>query len=300
MKPQRQIIIKITLSISATLAIAYLGISAFVGHKLSTPRRSFDSQQASVFAIAPEEVKLRTSDDLEITGWFIPSKSSDKVLVLVHGLHSSRTAEFGGKFTEFGSAMQKQGFSILMIDLRGHGKSADSRVTFGIKERRDVIAGVNWLKQKGFKPNKIGVLGVSMGSASVIGAAAESSDLAAIAIDSGYAEVYPLFQKLWQFDSKLPDIFLPSTLMFGHLWTGYDLTTSKPVIDLAKISPRPVLIIHSTLDPYTTIENARQMKAAYPSAEYWETDAKQHAGNYNANSKMYIDKVTDFYNRSLK
>ena len=88
--------------------------------------------------------------------------------------------------------------------------------------------------------------------------------------------------------------------MFGHLWTGYDLTTSKPVIDLSKISPRPVLIIHSALDPYTTIENARQMKAAYPSAEYWETDAKQHAGNYNANSKMYIDKVTDFYNRSLK
>lgn len=300
MKSKKQVLVKTTIVISFILAIAYLGISAVAGNVLSTPKRVFDPQKVSAFAVPPEEVKYRTNDNLEIAGWFLRSQSSDKVLILVHGLNSSRTAEFAGKFTEFGNAMHRQGFSILMIDLRGHGLSSESRITFGITERKDIVAGVNWLKQKGFKSNKIGVLGVSMGSASVIGSAAESSNIAAITIDSGYAEVYPVIQKHWQSASSLPDIFLPSTMMFGHLWTGYDLTTSKPVNEIGRIFPRPVLIIHSAIDPYTPVENAHQLKAAYPSAEYWETNAKEHAGSYNTDPKAYITKVTDFYNRHLK
>lgn len=126
-------------------------------------------------------------------------------------LSPCRTLELAGKFPEFGSAMHRQGFSILAIDLRGHGQSSDSRLTFGITERKDIIAAVDWLKQKGFKSQKIGVLGVSMGSASVIGAAADDPDIAAVVVDSGYAEVYPIMQKHWRSASGLPDIFLPST-----------------------------------------------------------------------------------------
>jgi alpha/beta superfamily hydrolase len=56
--------------------------------------------------------------------------------------------------------------------LRGHGQSADAPFTFGIYERRDVEGAIDWLKSQGFESGKIGVLGVSMGAASVIGAAA--------------------------------------------------------------------------------------------------------------------------------
>ena len=286
--------------IAATLVIVYLGISAYAGYRLSTAKRIFDPQKISVFSSPVEEIKLRTPDDLEISGWFIPSQKTDKVLILVHGLNSSRTWEFAGKFPEFGAAMHRQGFSILMIDLRGHGQSSDSRLTFGITERKDVIAAVDWLKQKGFKPQKIGVLGTSLGSASVIGAAADDPDIGAVVTDSGYAEVYPIMQKHWKSASGLPEIFLPSTMMFGHLYTGCDLTSSKPVQEIARISPRPLLIIHSAIDPYTSVENAYKLKAAYPQAEYWETNAKKHPESYNTNPELYIAKVSDFFNRSLK
>lgn len=286
--------------IASTLMIVYLGISAYAGYTLSRAKRIFDPQKISVFSSPVEEIKLRTTDNLEISGWFIPSKKTDKVLILVHGLNSSRTLEFAGKFSEFGAAMQRQGFSILMIDLRGHGKSADAHLTFGITERKDVIAAVDWLKQKGFKPQKIGVLGASLGSASVIGAAADDPDIAAVVADSGYAEVYPLMQKHWKSASGLPEIFLPSTMMFGHFYTGYNLISSKPVEEIARISPRPVLIIHSAIDPYTSVENAYKLKAAYPQAEYWETNAKKHPESYNTNPEAYIAKVSDFFNRSLK
>jgi dipeptidyl aminopeptidase/acylaminoacyl peptidase len=291
----------IGIGILSTGIAGYLGISAIAGDKLSTAKRIFDQQKISVFNSKPEEIKLIASDGKEIAGWYIDSrKKSDKAIILVHGLNSSRTFEFAGKFAEFGAEMNRQGFSIMMIDLRGHGQSSDSRITFGVTERRDIIAAVSWLRQRGFKPQKIGVLGVSMGSASVIGAAVDNSDIAAIVIDSGYAEVYPIMQKHWQSASGLPDIFLPTTMMFGHLFTGYDPTLSKPVQEIGRVSPKPLLIIHSKFDPYTPVENAYKLKEAYPKAEYWETNAKEHSGSYNTNPKLYIDKVLDFFNRSLK
>ncbi|HAN45302.1 MAG TPA: X-Pro dipeptidyl-peptidase (S15 family), partial [Cyanobacteria bacterium UBA8156] len=249
----RKVIAIIGVAILLIGFVGYLGISAIAGDKLSTAKRIFDPQKITVFDSNPEEVGIQTSDGKTIAGWYIKSQKSDRVIILVHGLNSSRTFEFAGKFSEFGAEMNRQGFSILMIDLRGHGQSSDSRLTFGITERNDIIATVNWLKQKGFKPQKIGVLGVSMGSASLIGAAANYPDIAAIVIDSGYAEVYPIMQKHWQSASGLPEIFLPSTMMFGHLFTGYDPTLSKPVQEISKINPRPVLIIHSKIDPYTPV-----------------------------------------------
>lgn len=279
---------------------AYLGISAIAGDKLSTPKRTFDPQKVSVFESKPEEISILTSDHKKIAGWYINSQKSDKVIILVHGLHSSRTLEFAGKFSEFGAEMNRQGFSILMIDLRGHGQSSDARLTFGITERKDIIAAVNWLKQKGFNPQKIGVLGVSMGSASVVGAAADNPDIAAIVTDSGYAEVYPIIQKHWKSASGLPEIFLPSTMMFGYLFTGYDPTSSKPVKEIGRISTRPILIIHSAIDPYIPVENAYKLKAAYPQAEYWETNAKKHPESFNTKPQVYVAKVSDFFNRNLK
>lgn len=300
MESKKYQLIKVAAGISGFLVFAYLGISAFAGHTLSKPNRCFDAQKLSVFTALPEDVKLRTDDNVSISGWFIPNKSTDKVIILVHGLNSSRTCEFTGKFAEFASAMNQKGFSILAIDLRGHGQSDDSRFTFGITEQRDIIASVQWLKARGFKPKKIGALGVSMGSATVISASANDLDIGAVVTDSGYAEVYPIIQSHWQSASGLPEIFLPFTMMFGNLLTGQDLTSSKPVKMIGQISPRPVLIIHSAIDPYTPVQNAYQLREAYPAAEYWETNAKNHAESYNTNPKLYVEKVSNFFNRSLK
>lgn len=119
-------------------------------------------------------------------------------------------------------------------------------------------------------------------------------------LDSSFAEVYPLIQKQWRSASGLPEIFLPSTLLFAHWLTGYDFTTAQPVKELARLTPRSILIIHSALDPETPVEHAYQLRAAAPSSEYWETFVAKHSRNYNDNPQAYTDKVADFLNRNLK
>lgn len=293
-------LVKITIGISTSLLTAYIGISVIAANILSTPSRIFDPQAISVFSKPPEDVHLLAADGVEIAGWFLPSKLNQKAIILVHGMNSSRTAEMGGRFPEFAARLNREGFTILMIDLRGHGQSGNARFTFGITERRDVIAAVNWLKSRGYQPKSIGVLGVSMGASTAIGATVEDPDIGALVTDSAYAEVYPVMQQNWNNVSGLPNIFLPSTMMFGSFLTGYDLTTSKPVNEIGKIAPRPVLIIHSRSDPFTPVNQAYTLKSANPLSVYWETSATKHAESYNTDSRTYISKVSNFFNKNLK
>lgn len=293
-------LIKITVSISLFLVAGYLGISAFAAHVLSTPQRSFDVRQKSIFPRLPQDVRFSSTDGIPIAAWFLPVKGSDQAVILVHGMHSSRTAELDGHFAELGAALQQQKLAVLMIDLRGHGQSGDARFTFGLAERKDVIAAVNWLKQQGFQAGKIGVLGVSMGAATAIGTTADAADIGAVVADSGYAEVYPVMQRNWAKTSGLPDMFLPTTMMFGSWYTGYDLTSSKPVNEVKRIVPRSILIIHSVADPFTPVEQAKQLIHAAPSAEYWETTAPTHAGSYAMNPHAYMRRVTTFFHRHLQ
>ena len=291
---------KIAVVLSVSLVTAYLGISVIAANLLSTPKRIFDPKASSAFSKIPQDVRFLSTDGVEIAGWFLSSKLSDKAIILIHGMNSSRTAEFDGRFPELGAELEREGFTVLMIDLRGHGQSGDARFTFGLTERRDVIGAVNWLKSKGYKPKDIGVLGVSMGAATAIGATADDLDIGALVVDSGYAEVYPVMQHNWKNVAGLPDIFLPSTMMFGSWLTGYDLNSSKPVNEIGRIAPRPILIIHGVSDPFIPVNQAYVLKTAAASSEYWETSAAKHPESYNTNPEAYIRKVSSFFRQRLK
>lgn len=295
-----QRVAKILIVILTCLAAGYLAISAYTGYSLSTPERKFDPDKAAVFDSSPQDVKIPAADGLELAGWFIPSTAGDKALILVHGHNSSRSHEFGGKFPEFAAAMHRRGFSVLMIDMRGHGQSADAYCTFGLTERQDVVGAFNWLKQQGYQPSKIGVLGVSLGGAAVIGAAAENPEIGVLVLDNSFAEIYPLIKERWRSASGLPHFFLPATLRFDRWLTGYDQASSRPFKDLERLSSRPILIIHSALDPKTPVEHAYQLKAVAPGSEYWETTPPEHSRNYNNNPQMYVDRVADFLNQNLE
>ena len=102
MPAKKHLFIKLASSISAFLVVAYFGISAYAGRTLSKQNICFDPLKASVFAVPPENVTFRAPDDVEIAGWFIPEKATDKVLILVHKLNRCRTCELAGKLAEFG------------------------------------------------------------------------------------------------------------------------------------------------------------------------------------------------------
>jgi uncharacterized protein len=282
------------------LVVLYAAIAALAANVVTTPRRAPVSTTPAAAGLQYQDVQFpAATGDATIAGWYIPAENAKRAVVLVHGKDSNRATAFAGRFVELAAALHQRGFTVLMIDLRGHGESSAARFTFGLYERRDVIGAVAYLQSKQpLAPGNIGVLGVSMGAAAGIGALHDDSTIGALVADCSYAEVYPLMQMHWSEASRLPEFFLPGALLAGRMLTGVDLVQARPVAEVGKIE-QPVLIIHGDADSFTPIEQGRQLAAAAPQAEYWEVPGADHSRAYATNPSAYIERVVAFFEQAL-
>jgi pimeloyl-ACP methyl ester carboxylesterase len=297
----RRALLRLALGLGTLLLVAYLGISAVAANMLTIPNRQTGGSTPGALGLPYDDVWFPARQDgVAISGWYIPRTGSRQAVVLIHGFGSSRAHEFQGRFVELAGALHERGFAVLMIDLRGHGASADAHFSFGLRERYDVEAAVDWLKRQGFQAGRIGVLGISMGGATGIGAAADDPDIGALVSDCSFAEIYPLIAREWSKVTPLPQFFLPSTVLMGRLLYGYVIWDARPVDEIGTIAPRPILIIHGGDDQLTPIEHGRQLRDAAPTAEYWEVPGAGHARSFATDPQAYVERVADFFAKNLK
>ena len=300
-------ILKITAIVLVMLLIAgYLAVGAIAADKLSYAQRMFTQDTPQAHGMSYEDVTFPAREDgLKIAAWYIPadeSQPADKsaAIVMVHGWNASRTNGFNEHFLDLAQALHQAGFSVLMIDLRGHGQSADSRFTFGRYERWDVLAAVDYLLSRGHQPGRIGLLGTSMGAASVIGAAAEDQAVGAVATDSLFAEIYPVIKALWVKQSGLPMIFLYPTIWMFRVENGYDLTSARPIDEIGQIAPHPLLMIHCQVDTDVPVEHFLRLQQAAPWAQTWLVQECRHADIYEFVPQEYSQKVIAFFEAGLE
>lgn len=300
-------------------AVAYLGISAYAASVLSKPVRIIDTEKYNpgTYGLKYEDVTLQArGDGLQIAAWYLPSSDNQRAIILVHGYNDSRTHAFADEFVSFAGKLHDAGFSVMMIDLRGHGESADARFTFGIKERQDVLGAVDWLKAKGYSPGKIGVLGYSLGAGSIIGAAADDPAIGAVWADSLFADIDPVLENGWVGISGLPQVFLYSTKAMIRLFYGYDISASRPIDDVSRLGNRPIFLAHCQQDELIPVSNMDQILNVLGNAQTWvipncdiHTSSlsipgfkeifNNHAFGYPLNPDEYSSKVIQFFDTSL-
>jgi uncharacterized protein len=317
LRVNRKVIVWFVSIVVIFLAVAYLGIGAVAANQLTLPKRVFDpAMNPGVFHLKYEDFKFPARNDgVEIAAWYIPSDENQKAIILVHGRDNSRSNGFGNQFVSFANVLHKAGFSVMMLDLRGHGESANARFSFGIKERNDILGGVDWLEARSYQPGKIGVLGYSLGAASVIGAASEAEDIGAIWIDSSYADIKSVIERNWVTESGLPQVFLYSTEAMIRFLYGYNITASRPIDEIGKIAPRPIFVAHCTQDNTIPISHMERLLSVAQNTQTWIiTNCDQHtvgkdlvpeklnghALGYNIQPEVYEQKVIQFFKESLK
>lgn len=102
------------------------------------------------------EVTLKTRDHLKIKAWYIPA-NSQKAVIIAHGLGANKSNFIGTV-----DLWHSLGFNVLIFDFRGHGNSDGHTVSFGYRERYDVLAGLEYLmNERKFLPSHIWGYGVS-------------------------------------------------------------------------------------------------------------------------------------------
>jgi len=278
------------------LALIYFGISLFAVLTLTKigDHPQYDKTPAN-FGVEYHSVQfLSRIDHKKISAWYLPNSGAKRCILMVHGRNASKQNAISGKLPELAAELHKKGFAVLMIDLRGHGESEGKRYTWGEYERRDVLGGVDFLLEEGFKQGKIAVLGISLGGAAAVGATAYEKSIGALICDSTFADLIALIEPNWVVESHLPMFFLTGVYMMWRLIYGFDLKNVKPTKDLKRVPPRPILIMHSTSDEKIDIEQAKQLAEAVPSVELVVFEGCDHAELYRDAPEKYLETVITF------
>ncbi len=284
------------------LVIIYLGIGAYaVGEVTKISEHDQYDETPATYGLEYQDVRFTArGDDVQIAAWYLPNKESTQAVILVHGRDASKQNAISGKIVELGAALYDAGFSVMIIDLRGHGESEGEHYSFGVYERRDVLGAVDFLLNDGFKPGSIGVLGISMGGDATTGATSEEAAIGALVLESTFADLNPLIEEQWENESGLPKFFLLGVFLMNKLIYGYGLTDIQPVKEIVKIPPRPILILHCTSDELTGMWHPQTLTEAVPSAETSFFDACEHAEIFRDYPEEYKALVIPFFQDNLE
>jgi pimeloyl-ACP methyl ester carboxylesterase len=300
-KRKRRITIAL-LSILLFLVIIYLGIGAYaVGEVTKIGEHEQYDDTPATYGLHYQDVHFAArGDEVQIAAWYIPNNGSTQAVILVHGRDASKQNAISGKIVELGAALHDAGFTVMMIDLRGHGESEGDHYSFGVYERRDVLGAVDFLLNRGFIPGSIGVLGISMGGGATTGATSEEAAIGALVLESTFADLKPLIEEQWENESGMPKSLLPGVFLMNKLIYGYDLTTIQPVNEIINVPPRPILIIHCTTDELVGMWHPQTLAEAVPSAETAYFDACNHAEIFRDYPDEYKALVIPFFQDNLE
>lgn len=127
-------------------------------------------------------VKVTASDGQELVGDFIPAsgEGDHPAVLLMHMYQSVRQS-----WKEFVPALTDAGYTVLNVDLRGHGATGGK--TNWPQAVTDVQTWLDWLRaQPDIRANSVSIIGASVGSnLALIGCANDKDCVTAIALSPG-------------------------------------------------------------------------------------------------------------------
>jgi uncharacterized protein len=284
----------------------YVAICVTVAHKMTRAKRSDPYRQVhwqehcvDRIAFTPRPLPGHGNQrSLQLAAWYLPVAKPVGAVILVHGKDCCRGEELNTDTYALVQSLRMRGFSTLLIDLRGHGESDGSRMTYGLRERHDVLGAIDWLVGRGYTAGKIGLFGASMGGACALAAAAQELAVGALVTDSAFADFDDMMHRKFRKLTGLPNLFLPGALLVGRLVLRENLRLNKPVRDAVQLIGRPVLVIHSDSDQFVPLDHAQAIAIA-SAAQLWVTKGPHHMASYRQDPTLYCGRVSAFFSSAL-
>ena len=244
-----------------------------------------------------EEVSITSHDGLKLVGRYYHTADGAPLCIGFHGYKSSYVADFSG-----GSALCiAQGYNLLLVDQRSHGKSQGRTISFGINERKDALRWVNYAVERFGSDTKIILMGVSMGAATVL--MASGLDLPqtvnGIIADCPYVKASDIIVEVGK-SMGFPAWFtLPFSRLGARIFGGFDLHETDAVASV-KQAKVPILIIHGESDTLVPPEMSELARQANPALVRRVTfPGAGHAMSYLVDTQRYWSVATAFMEEVL-
>lgn len=244
----------------------------------------------------PQPVQFRSVTGVALFGRFFPG-TEETTIVLANGYGDTEQ-----QMLPIADFLHKAGFSVFTYDMRARGQSGGEYVTLGVLEQKDLISTVSYVAGRAdVASGRIGVLGISMGGATAILAAAQDQRIKAVVDDCGFSDAPRVIAASFEHFIHLPAFpFAPVTVWIAQERAGIDVSLARPMDVIAKISPRPILIIHGTGDFVVPDDNSkRNFAAAREPKELWLVPGAKHGQAHAVAKAEYERRVDRFFKTAL-
>ncbi|ORC89960.1 Alpha/beta hydrolase fold protein, partial [Trypanosoma theileri] len=256
-----------------------------------------------------EDVSFTSTDHYTLRGWYVPppaEKARKMGIVLLHGGGRDRRA-----WLRHLPMLHKAGYGCLLFDFREHGLSDGNMrgFTYGMKERFDVVAACEFMRST-YKYERICAMGTSVGGSSAIMAAAIDKTIDVVIAENAVLTCATLQdQKLVDFVGgyfsrrSYSRFFLNLFRRTSSFWLNLRIG-NKPskhcqaLHCIAKVAPRPVLLMHGMADDLVPCRHSLQLyEAAGEPKELYISENGFHCGLYDTNPEEFKRRVLDFLHK---
>lgn len=279
------------LVLAATMSIVAPAVAA-----TSVPSTEITSTPATV-GLEYESVTLATTDGVELAAWYVPGTNRAGV-VIMHGAGSTRS-----EVLDEAAVLARSGYTLVLIDARGHGDSGGTAMDFGWYGDLDIAAGTEFLASRPeVDPSRIGVVGFSMGGEEAIGAAAADPRIRAVVAEGATAR--QAADKAW-----LSDVYGWRGWLQEQVEkvqdgvTDYLTEASPPIVLRSAVAQSPdtrfLLITAGNVDDEGHAA-AYIQAAASDRVTVWNVEGADHTGGYDTQPDDWQRRVVEFLDESLR
>jgi len=296
-KKHRQPVIRTVKVLLFTLGL-YIGLVVLGTCLIMVLPRVAVTDTPSSVGLAYENISFPSRDtEVTLAGWFLPA-AGENVIIFVHGGYQPRID------TEYNTLaivrdLTQRGYNVLLFAPRGRGESTGkARSLTGVD--RDIGGAVDYLKTRGFAAADIGIVGVCSGSASVTLFASQEA-VGALALDGCFPRTYDMLVRL-ALDKGIPRWLLNVFYKNMKYTAGiiFDFEIWDPIDNIPQITS-PILFIHEEQDIMVSSAQTRELwqAAVHPESELWEIPDVPHSRAYNRHPAEYVQRLDDFFRKTL-
>jgi alpha-beta hydrolase superfamily lysophospholipase len=247
-------------------------------------------EKPSALADRLHDVTLTTSSGINVGAWYLPAGKGG-VIVYVHGSAGDRR-----DLWREAAALAPAGYGALLLDTPGHGTSG-GHITWGTDDQAAMRAALDFLVvQEHIDPRRIGAHGFSMGAALVARVASDDARIHAVVLAAPFTSIAD--QIGYQFRRWGPVTQRPAVAACES--NGLAFEELRPVDVVARIAPRPLLLIAGDRDPMIPASMTRAVfDAARMPKDLYVVPGGAHGGYAESAGAEYFDRLRRFWDAAL-
>ncbi len=235
-------------------------------------------------------VDFKSYDNTHVAAlMLLPDETPRGVIVVLHGLTDQKEG-----MLSIGEVFADAGYIAVVPDLRAHGSSGGRYTSMGYREKRDMMALLDYLAGQGCDVSHTGVLGGSLGAAVALQWAGIDPRVKAVVAVAPFAELSSELQFFYRVHSVSSwQSFLVESA--AQREGRFKINDVSPLAAVQSMDT-PILLAHGRQDDIVPVSESRRLfHAARGPVALQEVDAK-HMDIREALGRRFLNRAVDWMN----